>query len=154
MLMRLRMLALCLGLMALPVMHASAAGYPDRPIKIIVPSAAGGGFDLTARIISDKLSQTLGEPVIVENRTSAGTLIGTQAVTLLPADGYTLLLGGLSNIALNPGLYKKLPYDSLKDFVPVSLAVNWSFTLVARKNLPMNTLQEVIAYAKAHPNEL
>ena len=116
--MRLRMIALCLGLLALHASSASAEDYPTRPIRIIVPSAAGGGFDLTARIISEKLSETLGKPVIVENRTGAGTLIGTQYVTTMPADGYTLLLGGLSNIALNPGLYKKLPYDSLKDFVP------------------------------------
>ncbi|HEY2758790.1 MAG TPA: tripartite tricarboxylate transporter substrate binding protein [Pseudolabrys sp.] len=152
--MRLRMIAFCLGLLALHASSASAEDYPSRPIRIIVPSAAGGGFDLTARIISEKLSETLGKPVVVENRTGAGTLIGTQAVTQMPADGYTLLLGGVSNIALNPGLYKKLPYDPLKDFVPVTLAVNWSFTLVARKNLPMNTLPEVIAYAKAHPGEL
>lgn len=150
-----RFIALALlGLVLCHVAPAAADDYPDHVVKIIVPSGAGGGFDTTARVVADKLGAALGQTVVIENRTGAGTLVGTDAVAKLPADGYTLLLGGLSNMALNPGLYKKLPYDPLEDFVPVSMIVKWSFTLLARKDLPQNTLQEVIAYAKAHPGEL
>ncbi len=91
---------------------------------------------------------------MVENRIGAGTLVGTEAAAKAPADGYTLLLGALSNIALNPGLYAKLPYDPLKDFTPIGLAVTWSYTLVARKDLPQKDLKELIAFARANPEKM
>ncbi len=116
--------------------------------------SAGGGFDTVARILADRLGPALGQAVVVENRTGAGTLVGTEAVAKSPADGYTLLLGALSNIALNPGLYPKLPYDPLKDFTPIGLAVTWSYTLVARKDLPYKDLKELIAFAKANPEKI
>ena len=97
---------------------AAAQTYPDRPMKIIVPQPPGGGFDTVARVLADRLGPLLGQGMVVENRTGAGTLVGTEAAAKAPADGYTLLLGALSNIALNPGLYAKLPYDPLKDFTP------------------------------------
>lgn len=128
--------------------------YPDRPIKLIVPQPPGGGFDTVARILADRLGPQLGQSVVVENRTGAGTLVGTEAAAKAPADGYTLLLGALSNIALNPGLYAKLPYDPLKDFTPIGLAVTWSYTLVARKDLPQKDLKELIAFAKANPEKV
>lgn len=128
--------------------------YPDRPIKLIVPQPPGGGFDTVARILADRLGPVLGQAVIVENRTGAGTLVGTEAAAKSPADGYTLLLGALSNIALNPGLYAKLPYDPLKDFTPIGLAVTWSYTLVARKDLPYKDLKELIAFARANPEKI
>ena len=103
---------------------AAAQTYPDRTVKIIVPQPPGGGFDTVARILADRLGPLLGQGMVVENRVGAGTLVGTEAAAKAPADGYTLLLGGLSNIALNPGLYAKLPYDPLKDFTPIGLAVN------------------------------
>ena len=130
------------------------ATYPDRPIKIIVPQPAGGGFDTVARILADRLGPLLGQAVIVENRIGAGTLIGTEAAAKAEPDGYTLLLGGLSNIALNPGLYTKLSYDPVKDFVPVGLAVSWSYTLTARKDLPFKDLKELIAFARANPEKI
>lgn len=133
---------------------ASAQTYPDRTIKIIVPQPPGGGFDTVARILADKLGPLLGQTVIVENRTGAGTLVGTEAAARAPADGYTLLLGALSNIALNPGLYPNLSYDPLKDFTPVGLAVTWSYTLVARKDLPYKDLKEVIEFARANPEKI
>jgi tripartite-type tricarboxylate transporter receptor subunit TctC len=91
---------------------------------------------------------------VVENRTGSGTLVGTDLAAKAPADGYTLLVGSVSNLALNPGLYATLPYDSLKDFEPIGLLVSYSYTLVARKDLPMKNLQEVLAYAKANPGKL
>lgn len=128
--------------------------YPDRPIRLIVPQPPGGGFDTVARILADRLGPALGQSVVVENRTGAGTLVGTEAVAKAAPDGYTLLLGALSNIALNPGLYPKLPYDPLKDFTPIGLAVTWSYTLVARKDLPYRDLKELIAFAKANPEKI
>ncbi len=137
------------------VAPASAqAVYPDRPIKIIVPQPAGGGFDTVARILADRLGPLLGQALIVENRVGAGTLIGTEAAAKAEPDGYTLLLGGLSNIALNPGLYTKLSYDPVKDFAPIGLAVSWSYTLTARKDLPFKDLKELIAYARANPEKI
>lgn len=137
------------------VAPASAqAIYPDRPIKIIVPQPAGGGFDTVARILADRLGPLLGQAVIVENRIGAGTLIGTEAAAKAEPDGYTLLLGGLSNIALNPGLYSKLSYDPVKDFAPIGLAVSWSYTLTARKDLPFKDLKELIAFARANPEKI
>lgn len=128
--------------------------YPDRPIKLIVPQPPGGGFDTVARILADRLGPALGQAVVVENRTGAGTLVGTEAAAKSPADGYTLLLGALSNIALNPGLYAKLPYDPLKDFTPIGLAVTWSYTLVARKDLPYKDFNDLIAFARANPEKI
>ncbi len=131
-----------------------AQEFPAKPVRIIVPQPPGGGFDTTARVLAEKLGPLLGQTVVVENRPGAGTLVGTEAAAKAPADGYTLLLGGLSNIALNPGLYQKLPYDPLKDFVPVALPVSYSYTLVARKDLPQNTLKELIDFARANPDKV
>ena len=146
---------LTLALTAFSVALPGAAGaFPDQPIKIIVPQPAGGGFDTVARVLAERLAPRLGQPVVVDNRPGAGTLVGTQAAATAPADGYTLLLGGLSNIALNPGLYEKLAYDPLKDFVPVGLAVSWSYTLIARNDLPQKNLVELIAFARANPGKV
>ena len=144
-------LALCACLFAAP---AAAQTYPDRTIKLIVPQPPGGGFDTVARILADRLGPLLGQAIVVENRTGAGTLVGTEAAARSPADGYTLLLGALSNIALNPGLYPKLAYDPLKDFTPIGLAVTWSYTLVARKDLPQKDLKELIAFARDNPEKV
>ena len=133
---------------------AAPQTYPQQTIKIIVPQPPGGGFDTVARVLADRLSPLLGQTMVVENRTGAGTLVGTEAAARAPADGYTLLLGALSNIALNPGLYANLSYDPLKDFVPVGLAVTWSYTLVARKDLPQKDLKELVAFARANPEKI
>jgi tripartite-type tricarboxylate transporter receptor subunit TctC len=128
--------------------------YPDHPLRIVVPQPAGGGFDFVARTLADRLGRQLGQPVVVENRPGSGTVVGTDLVAKAPADGYTLLLGSVSNLALNMGMYRNLPYDSLRDFEPLGLAVAYSYTLMARKELPQATLKEVIAYAKANPKKL
>jgi tripartite-type tricarboxylate transporter receptor subunit TctC len=147
-------LALVLGCLLGLAHAASAQSYPDRTVKIIVPQPPGGGFDTVGRILADKLGPLLGQTVLVENRVGAGTLVGTEAAAKAAPDGYTLLLGGLSNIALNPGLYAKLPYDPLKDFTPVGLAVTWSYTLVARKDLPYKDLKELVAFARDNPEKI
>ena len=133
---------------------ALAQTYPERAIKIIVPQPPGGGFDTVARVLADRLSPPLGQPLLVENRPGAGTLVGTEAAAKAPPDGYTLLLGALSNIALNPGLYDRLSYDPVRDFVPIGLVVTWSYTLLARKDLPHKDLKELVAFARANPEQV
>jgi tripartite-type tricarboxylate transporter receptor subunit TctC len=133
---------------------AAAQSYPDRPVKIVVPIGPAGSYDIVGRLLADQLSKRLGQSVVVENRPGAGTIVGTQAVINAPADGYTLLVGGLSNIVFNAGLYQKLPYDPLADLVPVALVFNISYTLVGRKDLPYATPREIIAAAKKSPGEL
>jgi tripartite-type tricarboxylate transporter receptor subunit TctC len=133
---------------------ALAQDYPGRPVRIVVPSVPGGGFDLVGRVLAKKLGEQTGQAFVVENRPGAGTLVGTQFVARAAPDGYNLVVGGLSNIALNMGLYKDPGYDSLADFVPVSLVVSHSYTLVARKGLPLASFKEVIAFARAHPGKL
>jgi tripartite-type tricarboxylate transporter receptor subunit TctC len=133
---------------------AVAQNWPTRPITLIAPNPAGGGFDTVARVLADRMRPLLGQPIVVENRTGAGTRVGTQAAAKAAPDGYTLMIGALSNMALNPGLYANLPYDPIKDFRLVGIAVTWSYTLVARKDLPQNSLTEVIAFAKANPDKV
>jgi tripartite-type tricarboxylate transporter receptor subunit TctC len=131
-----------------------AQDYPGRAVKIIAPNPPGGGFDLVARVVAQKLSEQWGQQVLVENRTGAGTLVGTEAAAKAPADGYTLMIGSLSNIAANVGLYKTLPYDPLADFIPVGMVVSYSYALVARKDLPQQTLKELIDFARGNPGKL
>jgi tripartite-type tricarboxylate transporter receptor subunit TctC len=133
---------------------AQAQSFPGKPVRIIVPQPPGGGFDTVGRLLADRMGRVAGQSFVVENRTGSGTLVGTDAAAKAPADGYTLLVGSISNLALNPGLYANLPYDSLRDFEPVGLLVSYSYTLVGRKDLPFNSLQDVLAYAKANPGKL
>ena len=145
---------LCVMASALLPGMAAAQTYPDRPIKIIVPVGPAGSYDIVGRLLADQLSKRLGQNVFVENRPGAGAIIGTQAVTTAPADGYTLLVGGLANIIFNAGLYKKLPYDGLNDLTPVALVFNISYTLVGSKDLPYSTPQEIVAAARKDPGAL
>ncbi len=133
---------------------ATAQSYPDRPVKIIVPIGPAGSYDIVGRLLADQLSRRLGQSVVVENRPGAGTIVGTQSVINSPADGYTLLVGGLSNIVFNAGLYQKLPYDPLNDLVPVALVFNISYTLIGRKDLPYSTPKEIVEAAKKNPDGL
>lgn len=128
-----------------------AQTWPDRPVKIIVPIGPAGSYDLVGRVLADSLTKRLGQTVVVENRPGAGTIVGTQAVVNSPADGYTLLVGGLSNVVFNAGLYKKLSYDPLGDLVPVALVLNISYTLIGAKDLPYASPKEVIEAVKKTP---
>jgi tripartite-type tricarboxylate transporter receptor subunit TctC len=140
-------------LLALPVvLHAQS--YPSRPIRVIVPQPPGGGFDLVARTLAEPLARVMGNPVVVENRPGGGMLVGTEAAAKAEPDGYTILLGAKPNLAFNAGLYDKLPYDPKADFVPVGLATFNPYTLVARNDLPFNSLREILAYARLHPGTL
>lgn len=153
---RILTIAACAALMAMAPMAqpAQAQSYPDRPVKIIVPIGPGGSYDIVGRTVADQLSKRLGQPVVAENKPGAGTVVGTQFVASSPADGYTLLVGGLSNIVFNPSLYSKLQHDPMKEFTPVAIVFGFPYILVGRKDLPYSTLAEVIEAAKKEPNKL
>ena len=144
------LLAACLFLVG----SASAQMYPAKPVRVIVPSAPGGGYDFVGRLLGDKLAAELGQPFIVENRVGAGTLVGTQTAAASAPDGYTLLVGGLANMAFNLGLHKDPRYDPVADFTPVALVGAFTYALVARKDLAQSTLPEVLDFARAHPGKL
>lgn len=124
--------------------------YPTRAVRLIVPSSPGGGTDISARILAPQLTQFLGQQVIVENRPGAGTMIGGEAVARAAPDGYTLLMG-ISTLAINPAMYKKVSYDALKDLAPVSQAVSLSNVLVVHPSLPPRNVKEFVAFVKARP---
>jgi tripartite-type tricarboxylate transporter receptor subunit TctC len=128
--------------------------YPDHPVKIIVPIGAGGSYDLVGRHLADVLSKRMGQAFFVENKPGAGTVVGTQAAAQSEPDGYTLLVGGLSNMAFNSALYSKLGYDPLKDFVPVALVYKFGYVMVARKDMPQSGLADIVAAAKANPGSI
>jgi tripartite-type tricarboxylate transporter receptor subunit TctC len=137
------------------VAGAQAQGnYPDRPVKIIVPLGPGGSYDLVGRYLADALSKRMGQTFVVENKPGAGTVVGTQAASQSEPDGYTLVVGGLSNMAFNSALYSKLAYDPLKDFVPVALVYKFGYVMVGRKDLPYAGLKEIVAAAKANPGSV
>jgi tripartite-type tricarboxylate transporter receptor subunit TctC len=128
--------------------------YPDHPVKIIVPIGPGGSYDLVGRHLADVLSKRMGQAFFVENKAGAGTVVGTQAAAQSEPDGYTLLVGGLSNMAFNSALYSKLGYDPLRDFVPVALVYKFGYVMVARKDMPQSGLQDIVAAAKANPGSI
>jgi tripartite-type tricarboxylate transporter receptor subunit TctC len=134
----------------LPAAQAQA-DFPSKPLKIIVPQPPGGGFDFVGRTLAEQLGRALGQSIVVENKPGSGTLVGTDAAAKAAADGYTLLVGSVSNMVLNSGLYTSLPYDPVRDFEPVGNAVAYSYTLMARKDLPVASLTELLAKAKAQP---
>jgi len=127
--------------------------YPIRPVKVIVPSPPGGGTDILARVLAQHLSKALGQPFFVENKAGAGNMIGIEFVAHAPADGYTVLVVP-STLALNSVLYKKVPYDPVRDFSPVTLAATAPNVLVVNPALPAKSLAEFIALAKAKPGAL
>jgi tripartite-type tricarboxylate transporter receptor subunit TctC len=133
---------------------AAAQTFPNRPLRVVVPQPPGGGFDMVARTLSDPFATLLGQPVVVENRPGGGTVVGTDMVAKSDADGYTVLLGASANLVLSAGLYGKLPYDPKSDFTPVGIAATFSYTLVARNDLPFNSLNEIVQYARANPGKL
>ncbi len=145
--------AIALALLA-PIALAQAQGYPNRPVTIIVPLAAGTGTDLVARVYGQELAKTLGKPVVVENRTGAATMIGTTHVATSPPDGHTLLVATSSAMAINPTLYKKIAYDPLKDFVPIAWYLKSPFVLCINPDIPARSLKELIQHAKQRSSPL
>ncbi len=144
---------LAAGMLAVATV-AAAEGYPDRPVKLVVPFPPGGPLDVTGRLIAQKLTDAWRQPVVVENKPGAGGNIGADLVAKSAPDGYTILLGALSTHAVNPSLYAKMPYDAVKDFVPITLLATTPNVLVVNPSLPVNSVKDLVAYAKANPGKL
>ncbi|HSN40935.1 MAG TPA: tripartite tricarboxylate transporter substrate binding protein [Burkholderiales bacterium] len=132
----------------------SKQGYPLRPVRLITPVTAGSAVDTVARVIGQKLADSWGQQVVVDNRVGANGIIGTEAAARSAPDGYTLYLGNDAVLAINPSMYRKLPYDPVRDFVPVMQVANIPLVLIVHPSLPVKTVRELIALAKAHPGEL
>jgi tripartite-type tricarboxylate transporter receptor subunit TctC len=131
----------------------AAADYPSKSIRIIVGYTPGGANDILARLVGQKMSETFGQPVIVENRPSAGAIIGTDAVAKAAPDGYTLTMGASGPIVFNPSLYAKLPYDAMRDLAPVSMVGSFPLILVVQAGSPIHNVKELAAYSKANPSK-
>jgi tripartite-type tricarboxylate transporter receptor subunit TctC len=134
------------------VMHAQAQTYPDKPIKLVVPFPPGGATDIMARLLADGLRERLGQPVIIDNRPGAGTMIASDIVAKAAPDGYTLLLAA-SPLVIAPSLYAKVNYDPIKDFVPITQVASIVHVLVVNPKLPATNVRELIAYLKANPGK-
>jgi tripartite-type tricarboxylate transporter receptor subunit TctC len=147
-------LSICAVIFAGAAVFVHAQSYPTKPIRFVVGFTAGGASDITSRIIGQKLTEHLGQPVIIDNRAGASGTIAGGIVAKAPADGYTLLSGATSILAINPAIYAKLDYDPLRDFVPVSQTVSMPQLLVVHPSVKATTLKELIALAKAKPGEL
>jgi tripartite-type tricarboxylate transporter receptor subunit TctC len=137
----------------IPQSHAQSS-YPSRPVRIIIPFAAGTSPDVVMRIVSPKLSESLGQPIVIDNRAGAASNLGTGIAAAAAPDGYTLLYTIHSTMCAGPHLYTNLQFDPFKSFAPVSLMVNLGFILIAKRELPVQNLQELIAMAKAQPGKL
>ncbi len=133
---------------------AAAQGYPAKAIRMIVPFPPGGPNDILGRVVAQKLTEQLGQQVVVDNRGGAGGIIGAELAARAVPDGYTLLLGGTASLSINPGLHRKLPYDPLMDFAPVSLVGTAPSILVTHPSLPVKAVRDVIALARARPGQL
>ncbi len=146
---------LILGALTVPASPlASAQAYPTRPVKLVVPFPPGGSLDFTGRLIAQRLTEMWGQSVVVENKPGAGGNIGADLVAKSPPDGYTILLGALSTHAVNPNLYSKMPYDSVRDFAPITLLAITPNVLVVNASAPVNNAREFIAWTKANPGKL
>ena len=141
-------------LASLPRASAQSPTYPSRPIRFIVPLPAGGGADIVARIVAERLTKSLGQQVLVDNRAGGGTVIGADLAAKSPPDGYTLLLGTATTHAINASLVRKLPYDPVRDFTPITLVAVLPQIIVSHPSLPVVSLQEFIALARKRPGEI
>ena len=152
----LRRLAVLSTIAMLPMAGLAGAqdSYPNRPVKIIAPQAPGGGVDLVARIIADKLRLTMGQPFVVENQAGAGGAIATQMAARAQPDGYTLMIGYVATHATNPAVKRNLGYDAIKDFTPIAMLGGTPNVLVVARAVPVSTLQEFVVYAKANPRKV
>jgi tripartite-type tricarboxylate transporter receptor subunit TctC len=131
-----------------------AQGYPSKPIHVVVGFPPGGGNDIIARLVGAKMQEAWGQPVVIENKPGANSIIAAEFVAKSASDGYTLLVNATGGMSVNPVLYAKLPYDSLKDFVPISMVGSFPLVLVVNPSVPAKTVGELVAYAKANPGKL
>jgi tripartite-type tricarboxylate transporter receptor subunit TctC len=146
------------GLGAMILMWAAigawAQAYPSKPIRIVVGFPPGGGNDIIARMVGAKMQESWGQPVVIDNKVGANSIIAAEFVAKSAPDGYTLLVNATGGMSVNPVLYAKLPYDSLRDFVPISMVGSFPLVLVINSSVPANSVQELVAYAKANPGKL
>ncbi len=149
-----KLVAACLVAFALPMQAWSQAAYPSRTVRILVGFPPGQATDVVARAVAQRLSETMGQQFFVENRAGAAGIIGSELAAKAPPDGYTLLMSSSGPLAVNPGLYAKLPYDPVKDFAPITLAVTVPLFIVANPSFPPNTVKELIARARANPGKI
>src|SRR5688572_11249588 len=149
-----RVALLWIALWGFGVTHACAQAYPSKAIRLIVPYPPGGGVDAAGRIIGQALTEQMGQHVVIDNRGGATGRIGTEIVARSPADGYTLLLGSGAPNAVLPAVLPKLPYDGVKDFAPISLVGTTDYTLVVHPSLPVRSVKELLALARANPRKL
>ncbi len=141
----------CVALLFAGANSAIAQTYPNRPIRFIVPYAAGGSGDIFARVIGAKLGEAFKEQVVIDNRPGANAIIGTDMVAKAPPDGHTLVMANSAPFVVNPGLYKKLPYDPVKDFAPVSQGTYYGYVLIVHPSVAAKSVQELVALAKTKP---
>ena len=127
--------------------------YPNKPIRLVVGFAAGGGNDILARIFNTKLGEALGQPVIIENKPGAGAVVATEYVAKSPPDGYTLLIGASGAMAINPAVYSRLSYDTLSDFAPITMITSFPLFVVATPTMPMGSVQDLVTFSKANPGK-
>jgi tripartite-type tricarboxylate transporter receptor subunit TctC len=149
---RLALAAICLGYSSF-VHAADEVKYPTRPIRIVVGFTPGGGNDIIARVVGQKLSEGLGQPVIIENKPGAGAILATEYVARSAPDGYTLLVGASGAMVINPAVYEKLSYDTMRDFVPVSELGSFPLILIVNATSPFKTLADLVAFTKANPDK-
>ena len=146
--------ALTVAAACLAPLPAAAQAYPSRPIRLVVAFPPGGAVDAYARIVQARFGEALGQGIVIENRAGAGGMIGAELVAKAPPDGYTLLLGNIASLAMNVGVYSKMPYDPAKDFAPVLRTVDVNYALVVHPAVPANSVAELIAHAKGNPGKL
>lgn len=149
-----RWLLLLLTMVLSTGLSGAQGRYPDRPVKLVVGFPAGQATDIVARMLADRLSQSMGQPFVVENRPGQGGSLGLAHLAKAPADGYTMVLAATASLVTNPHLYKSVGYDSLTDFAPSGMVVEIPLALVAHPSAPFNDLAGMVAYAKAHPGKL
>jgi tripartite-type tricarboxylate transporter receptor subunit TctC len=154
MLNRLLLLIMSCALNSLVLNAHAAESYPTKPVRMIVPFAPGGATDLTARVLAQKLSETWGKAIVIDNRSGAAGVVGTETVAKASPDGYTILFGLMTTHAVNPAMIKDLPFDPIKDFTPVTLVATSPQMLVVHPSIAANTLQEFITLAKASPGKM
>src|SRR5687767_707355 len=143
-----------LALVLCAALSAFAQTYPSKPVRLIVPFPPGGAVDYYARAVQNRLAETLGQPILIENRAGAGGMVGAELVAKSPPDGHTLLIGNIASLAMNVGVYPKMPYDPAKDFTPIIRTVAVNYVMAVHSSVPARSVAEFIAYAKANPGKL
>ena len=149
-----RIACTCLAVLTLSAASLAAEPYPSKPVRVIVTQTSGSNMDVTARLVTPKMSELLGQQIVIDNRGGAGGTLGSDLVAKSQPDGYTILYGNSGPLSIGPHLYKKLGYDLFRDFAPVSQAVSSPFVIFATQSLPANNAAELVAYVKDRPNQV